>query len=383
MSENDTQTMADRRKVLTGVGVTALGGLAGCTGGNSSTNNQDTTTEEPLNLDFGGMSLNVTINTGKFAQSFQRWVIPRVEEKYNLNINAETMWTSQQTSKVLANRKNPPAAVMMGREGIHRLAKEDMLVPLSDHTDVVTNYSEVHDQFKWDDGHGVAYEIGEVDPLVVLGDGPFDSAPKSWDAMFKQSNKIALTPFAWSSGPQVLMMAAAIASDAEFGSISKKSQIDAGFQYLEENVAPKTTAIWKNAQQLKQLVASKSADAFVPWFDYINAHWLRKKEYEMMRRPKPAGIPYAQSVAVTKNNSKKKQKAALAYINEALAADFQTKASRFLVQGVTNKNAELAPIAKKIDVPTAETFSGLTYQNFEFMWANRSKWEKRWASIFK
>lgn len=378
----------DRREVLASLGALSIGSAAGCLsrtgddggdeGGDGNEADADSNGDEEPDLDFGGEALNVMINTGKFAQSFQRWGIPRAEEKYNLNINAELAWTSEQTTAITANPENPPDAIMLGRGGIHELAQQDLLVPLGEHSDIVTHYEDIHDQFKWNDGHGAAWELGEVGPLVVTSDGHWSETPDSWDQMFRESDSFALCPFSWAQGPQVLMMAAAVATGEDFG--SSNLDIDAGFNYLEEHVAPNQEGTWENTQQLLQMVGNKVADSFLVWIDYIDAELILSDEYDMMRRPDPTGIPYAQSVAVPKNSSNKE--AALAYINEALAPDFQETASNFMAQGVTNRNAELGETAKRIGAPTADDFSELTYQDFDYMWDNRDEWAERWSAVF-
>ncbi|WP_165874882.1 extracellular solute-binding protein [Natrarchaeobius oligotrophus] len=367
-----TETTCNRRRLLTGVGALSVSGVAGCV----STNGEEETIEG--SGDIGGETLNVMINAGRFAEMFERSVIPNAEEKYDLTINADIAFTGEQTSEITANPDNPPDAVMLGRDGIYELAQQDLLEPLDEHTDTVTHYEDVHDHLKWDDDHGVAWSLGEASPLVVRGDEHWDHTPDTWDEVFRESETISLVPFDWAEGPQVLMMAAAIATDDDFSSADL--DIDAGFEYLEEHVEPKVTNIWQNEQQLLQLVGNEATDSFVPWIDYIDPELLREENYEMVRRPDPTGIPYAQCVAVTSNSDNKE--AALAYINEALDPDLQEEASEYMGQGVTNANAEMAEVAEDIGAPSAEEFEELEYQDFEMMWENRSEWAERWSALF-
>ena len=62
--------------------------------------------------------------------------------------------------------------------------------------------------------------------------------------------------------------------------------------------------------------------------------------------------------------------------------EFQETMSAAMGAGVTNKNAEVADVAKQFGVTTPDKFDQLTYPDFGFIWENRSDWSDRWSQIF-
>jgi putative spermidine/putrescine transport system substrate-binding protein len=77
-----------------------------------------------------------------------------------------------------------------------------------------------------------------------------------------------------------------------------------------------------------------------------------------------------------------KKEAAMAYVNEALAPEFQKTASGQIGVGVTNTEAELNPKAKEYGVPTVDNYDQFTHPDFEFIRENRSEWTDRWQELF-
>lgn len=377
----------DRRKFLAGVGTGVVGSVAGCsesgTGGTDTpadSGEGDDSTEAPpedTGLDFGGEELNVTLNVGAFAEVFKKHLIPSVEEKYNLNINFEEAFTSQSLTKIQANPENPPDVAMIDAIGVEKASRKGWLEPIGDHTDIVSNYGDIPEKFKHYDGSGVSWEVGEVFP--VINTNSWDSVPTSWDETMKNAESISLVPFSWSGGPYLLLMASAIATGEDFG--SSDLDVDAGFDYLEEHVAPKVTTTYGGVASAKQQLAGGNVDTILDFWAYMVFDMFQNDTpVQGVWRPEPAAIPVAETVVVP--NGTDKMDAAMAYVNEALSVDFQEKMSGEIGAGVTNKNAEVADIAKEFGAPTADDFDDYTFPDFKYIWENREAWSERWAEIF-
>lgn len=384
MTQQTPKSELQRRRFLAGVGAGIVGGIAGCTGGGDGDGDDDgaATTEAPddsdgPDLDFGGEELNVTLNVGAFAEVFKKHLIPRVENKYNLSVNFEEAFTTQSLTKIQANPDNPPDVAMIDVIGVEKASRNGWLEPISDHTDIVRNYGDIPSKFKHYDDTGVSWEVGEVFPVVNSDE--WDTMPTSWDGVMRNAKSISLVPFSWSGGPYLLLMASAVATGEDFS--SGDLDVDAGFDYLEEHLAPKVKSTYGGVASAKQQIASGNVDTILDFWAYmVFDMFLNKSPVKGVWRPDPAAIPVAETVVVPQGTDK--MDAAMAYVNEALSVEFQEAASAEMGAGVTNQKATVAPIAKNFGAPTADDFDKYTFPNFQYIWDNREAWGERWAEIF-
>lgn len=327
--------------------------------------------------DFGGEELNVFVNLGNVGGSHKRHLIPEFEEKYNVTVNTTTGVTTQMLTKLEANPNNPPDVMQMDVIGVQKATvQNDWLAPITEFSDLVPHYENIHPKFKHYEDTGVSWNIGEVAP--VLNTNMWDSVPGSWGEIISNSSATGLVPFSWSAGPYLLLMASAIAQEKDFS-----SQLDPGpgFQYLEENLAPDVSATFQGVASAKQQLASGNWDTLNMFWDYmVYDMFLNQAPIAVPRRLDPAGIPYAATVEVASGSSMKE--AAMLYVNEACSPSFQTKMSGFMGAGVTNTEADVAPPAQKYDVPTVDTFDQLQFPDFGYIWENRDQWSERWSEIF-
>jgi len=372
------------------MGTGIASGIAGCLGGDGSDGGDGDDGDEPTptpseamddsdgtDLDFGGEELNVTLNVGAFAEVFKKYLIPHVENKYNLSVNFEEAFTTQSLTKIQANPDNPPDVAMIDVIGVEKAARNGWLEPISDHTDIVTNYGDIPSKFKHYGDTGVSWEVGEVFP--VINTDLWDSMPTSWDEVIRNAQSISLVPFSWSGGPYFLLMASAVATGEDFS--SDALNVDAGFDYLEKHVAPKVKSTYGGVASAKQQVASGNVDTILDFWAYmVFDMFLNQSPVRGVWRPSPAAIPVAETVVVPKGTDK--MDAAMAYANEALSVEFQEAASAAMGAGVTNQRATVADIAQQFGAPTADDFDKYTFPNFRYIWDNREQWGERWAEIF-
>jgi putative spermidine/putrescine transport system substrate-binding protein len=369
----------DRRQFLKSATAISVAGVAGCIGDDGqdeegSTNGDD---GNELERDFDGMTLDVMINAGPYFDLYQRHLVPRLEDKYNLNLNIEIGFTNEQVSKMLANRDNPPDSLNLDLVGAERLNHEDVLTDLDEFADLMPNYDDIYDKFKQFDGKGVTWEIGEVSPVI---NDQWDSDPSSWDELFEMGEDQGIVPFSWSAGPMLVVLGAALQTGDSFD--SESPDIDAGFQYLQENVAPSVSVEINQNSQAKQLISGGDVDTLLPFWDYIIPDLLLEDNgVTMARRLDPVAIPYQETLVIPEKSEKKE--AAATYINEVLSVEFQETMSGFLVQGVTNRNAQTHNAAERVGAPKPENFEDF-YQapHFRNIWENKSEWNEQWGTTF-
>lgn len=392
MSDNDSST---RRKFLRAAGGAGLLGLAGCTGGGGGGGGDTPTprveertvvkektviqerTPEPTEYDFGGAELDVILNVGSIAEAHKRFVIPQMEEKYNLSINSTEAVTTQQLTQVQANPNNPPDVLIPDVIGVERAARNGWLEPIRKHTDIVTNLNKIPSKFVHYDSTGVSWQVGEV--LPVINTNIWDSTPTSWDAVMKNGNDMALVPFSWSGGPYLLLMAAAVATGREFSSPSL--DVEAGFNYLEEHLKPNVKTTYQGVASAKQQLATGNFDTTLPFWDYMVFDMFQQNApIETINRPDPVGIAFAETVAVPRGTDK--MEASMLYVNECLSVRFQEAMSGLMGNGVTNEDAQTNPTAKDFGAPGPDEFDELAFPDFRLIWENRDAWAERWDEIF-
>lgn len=397
MPDNDIGIEShNRRKVLKVGGASAIGltGLAGClTGGgggdgdgdgdgdttteDDSGNGGDTTTEDDGgDMDFGGEELNIMVNVGAIDTVHREHLIPRVEEKYNLEINAQTAVTTEQLTQVQANPDSPPDLLIPDVIGLERASREEWLEPLTDHTDLVPQVDNIYDKFVHYDGAGASWEVGEV--LPVINTQLWDETPTSHEDVMMNSNSTAVVPFSWSGGPYLLLMASAIATGESFDS---QLDVQAGFDWMEENFAPNVSSEYGGVASAKQQLASGNVDSLNLFWDYMVFDMFQDDQpIDPLFRLDPAGIAFAESVCVTRNAEH--MDAALVYANECLSPWFQEKASEVMGSGVTNENASVNEQALEFGATTSDEFDQLMFPDFQYIWENRDDWSERYNSLF-
>jgi len=387
--DNSGIRSSNRRRFLKVSGASAIGvtGLAGCLGGGGGSGGgddgggddggDDTATEgESADIDFEGAELDVMLNVGAIDTVHKEFLIPRVEEKFNLNINTTTAVTTEQLTKVQANPDSPPDVLIPDVIGIEKAAREEWLEPLTDHTDLVPEVENINDKFVHFGGTGASWEVGEV--LPVINTDMWDSTPTSHAEVMKNSNATAAVPFSWSGGPYLLLMASAIATGEPFNS---ELDVEAGFDWMEENFAPNVSSEYGGVASAKQQLASQNVDTLNLFWDYMVFDMFQDDQpIDPLFRLDPKGIAFAESVAVTRNADN--MDAALVYANECLSPWFQEKASEQMGSGVTNENAEVNEQAKAFGATTSDEFDQLAFPNFRYIWENRSEWSERYNSLF-
>ncbi|MFC6939230.1 substrate-binding domain-containing protein [Salinirubellus sp. GCM10025818] len=345
--------------------------------GDGGSTETDAGTDSGEARDFGGETLNVMLNVGSISTVHQQELIPRVEEKYNLNINTETAVTTQQLTQIQANPDNPPDVIIPDVIGIERASRNEWLEPMSDHEDIVTNLGDIYDKFVHYDSTGVSWEIGEV--LPVVNTNMWDEPPTSYEQVMTESESTSLVPFSWSGGPYLLLMASAIATGEDFS--SSDLDVEAGFQYLEENLKPNVSNSYQGVASAKQQLASGNVDTLNVFWDYMVFDMFQNDApITPVFRPDPVGIAFAESVAVPRNTDK--MEAAMTYANECLSVEFQEAASAAMGCGVTNQNATVADQALEFGAATPDTFEDLAFPDFQYIWDNRDDWSQRWNEIF-
>ncbi|MEF8841365.1 MAG: extracellular solute-binding protein [Haloarculaceae archaeon] len=353
------------------------GGDGGSDGGDGGGSTDTATETEEGARDFGGETLNVMLNVGAIDTVHKQELIPRVEEKYNLEINTETAVTTQQLTQIQANPDNPPDVIIPDVIGIEKANREGWLEPMSDHTDIVTNLSDIYDKFVHYDSTGVSWEIGEVAPVVNTN--MWDEVPTSYEQVMTESSGTSLVPFSWSGGPYLLLMASAIATGEDFS--SPDLDVESGFDYLEENLKPNVSNTYQGVASAKQQLAGGNVDTLNVFWDYMVFDMFQNDApIDVVFRPDPVGIAFAESVAVPKNTDK--MEAAMTYANECLSVEFQEAMSAAMGAGVTNENATIAEGAEAFGAATPDTFDQLAFPDFQYIWENRDDWSQRWDETF-
>lgn len=367
-------SLTNRRTFLTAAGASSVVALAGCLGNGDDT---DDANGDDSDFDFSGETIDVRLNAGALAQHQRQNVIPRVEDKYGITVNEESSTTGQMITEIASNPNNPPDVVDINVNGIFEAQREDWLATIGDYTDIVQNYDDVYDEVKYYDDKGVSWYLGEVSP--VINTDQWDATPTSWMEVIQESDRIALAPFAWTQG-LILLLASSIATDEPFN--SPDLDVDAGFQWMEDNIKPSHTHTIQGITQANQLITQNDADVLLPaWDIWVIDPFQRGEPIWPMRRPDPVGIAAHQGVAVTSEGN---VEPAMAYVNELLSVEAQEQHPEIVGTTPTNREADIPQILEDFGAPTIEDVrqDNLRFPDFEFMWANQDDWSERWNQIF-
>lgn len=351
--------------------------MAGCiTGDSGSSGNGSGEQQLEGDHDFGGKEINVMLNVGDLAAVHKEHLIPRIEESYNLKINTETGATTNQLTKLQANEGNPPDVFNLDVIGVDKASRNGWLEPINQHKDVVPNLSDIDKKFIHYGSEAASWQVGAF--LPVINTNKWDSTPESHAEVMKNSSATALCPFSWSNGPNLLLMASAIATGEPFDS---KLDVEQGFQWLEENLKPNVSSEIQGVSSANQQLANGNVDALNLYTDFLSfGMWKNDAPIDPLFRLEPTTCAFAETVSVAKNSDNKE--AAMAYVNEALSPWFQEKVSKAMGAGVTNTKASLSQVAEDYGAITSDEFDQLSYPDFEYVWNNRSDWATRWNEVF-
>ncbi|WP_254809874.1 hypothetical protein [Natronosalvus amylolyticus] len=382
-------TRMQRRTVLRAAGGMATAGMVGVSGclggsddddgnGNGNGNGDGNGSGNGDDLpDFGGESLHVMLNAGALAEHQRQNVIPRVEEKYNLEINDEQSTTGAMITAIQSNPENPPDVIDVNVNGIFQAHRNDWLASFADHTDILTNYEHIYDEAKYYDDHGVSWYFGELSP--VINTDHWDEIPTSWEEVIERADNIAMAPFAWTQG-EFLLLASSIATGEPYD--AAEPDVDAGFEWMEEHIKPKHTHTIEGIAQANQLLTSGEADVLLPaWDIWVTDLYLRGTPIRPVRRPDPVGIAAHQGVAVPEAGN---VEPAMAYVNELLSLESQEEHPGIVGTGQTHRDATLPEDIQEFGAPTIDDVrdGSLKIPNYEFMWQNQDGWSEQWNQIF-
>lgn len=381
--------IASRRTILRAAAAsTAMAGFAGCLGDDDDDSVDDTDddgddaddtddTEDDTDLDFEGESIHVMLNAGALAEHQRQNVIPRVEEKYNLEVTEESTTTGAMITQIETNPDDPPDVVDINVNGIFQAHDNGWLASFADYTDIVENYDRVYDEVKYYDDHGVSWYLGEVGPVVNTD--AWDPMPTSWEEVVLESDNIAMAPFAWTQG-LVLLLISSMVTDEPFD--SNDLDVDAGFDWMEENIKPRHSHTIEGISQANQLILQGDADVLLPaWDIWVTDPFLRGEPIRPVRTPDPLGIAAHQGVGVLEAGN---TEAGMAYVNELLSVESQEEHPMIVGTSPTNQDAEIPEEIQEFGAPTIDDVrdGNLLFPDFEFMWENADTWSERWNEIF-
>jgi len=384
-------------KAAGGLGVAGLTGLAGCTSGSDSsgeptsspTSEADTDSSTPGTtsgtatssgqeaMDFGGEEITVLVNLGGLATFQREVVVPRVEEKYNLNINTEQTTTGPMVSQIQANPDSPPDVVDINPNGIWTLNRNDYLATFSDYPDVMTNAEQVYDHVKYFDDTGMGWMLQEVMPIINTN--AYDSNPSSWVETVENAESIAIPPYTWTQG-LMLLMSAAIATGDDFS--SSDLDVESGWEWQQEHMEPKTYTVINGQSQAKQLVSQGQVDALVPtWDSWLLDMYRNDAPVAGARGLSPASIDATQTFGVPKNGN---VEAGMAYVNEAVSAYAQERHPQYTGCGIVNSEAQYPQeiLDLGIDPVQEGDLSNLKRPDYQYMWDNSDQWAETWNTIY-
>lgn len=229
MTDESNGRSVPRREFLTATGAVTLGGLAGCSSGD--TNNQNTTTQEsgddtdsdtttqgapdsPMDIsEFPPADYSKSLNVWNWYTAWSEWAVPQFEKDYGMDDVTLSGYSSpdQWYAKLQSENHsidNISGSVILVQPSV----EEGLLQPLpvdkmSGYQDLIDPVKKAVEQHATKDGEVYALpQSTVVAPVLGYNEEYFDSEPDSWDYLWDEDLKGKV--FMWGFSNVACMIAA-------------------------------------------------------------------------------------------------------------------------------------------------------------------------------
>lgn len=373
------------KKLLAVAMIAAMTALAGCGGGNQSSQPAESSEPEAPAAeseaeaeeseasdtaaageakDFEGAELVVA--TWGWTASNVAELSAAFEEQYNCKIVIdETSGNADRLNKIMAQKANPEMDIALMSESFAVKANQEGLFEKID-TGVVTNLDNLYDFAKNADGYGPCYSV--VRYGIIYDADTVTEAPVSYMDLFsgKYNGQLSLPDMASTAGPYLLVALA----EAQGGS---QENVDAAFQLLadnKDNIAQfySASSDVQTGFTTGEIAVSVFMDMNVPTLQEagVNAQWVE---------PEEGCFSAAATINVIKDCPN--PELAQLYVNYMLSDEVQSQVADKLSEAPTSRNATM-PEEKKAYLAFGEdAVAGLRKFDDTYIDSQKADWIER------
>lgn len=322
-------------------------------------------------------TLTIGIWAGAQGEYIKKEVVAPFQSQFNCRVLVNEGWTLPQIAKVRAERANPQHTVVFVDDlGIDILKREGLIDVLPKAN--MPNLAKVFPRFIYDDGYGVAIGIsmaGIAYNTKLLK--PIESYRDVWGEKFRR--RIAMLSMRSTSGPMVVMTAAALATG--------KPYKDA--QYLADQAWPLLTELkpnildiaQSNAQAANQVIQGEALIELIDYSKWIYPYTKQNAPIDMCY-PKEGTWAGVNCMVLVKGSPN--QDLGAEFMNRMLDAKVQLGLSTFALAAPPIRDVEFpAEVRKYLAYPESRMDElGLFSPDWKYVNEARSGWTEKWNTIF-
>jgi len=311
------------------------------------------------------------ITSAVYRKSFDRFVVPKMKELYNIEVVASPFLSAETLAKAIAQKDNPTTTVFMLDEGPWLQGKELGLWANLDAAKI-TNLSDVPAQFKDKDGQGTAMM------LILLG-MIYDEqalkannipAPVSLHDMWNPAlrNRVSIQQFSSTFAYTLLAHTNYVAG----GDVNKS--FDPGFAKLVQ-IRPNVRTFSGPAAQLIQLFQQK--EIWMAWGAHFTAMQAAAAGSPVRwAAPKEGAAGYAHYIAIAKGAPNQTEGQLL--VNLVLSPEYQKVMAETDFMGPSNLKTQFDPEFEKTFPVNSKTMSAAVPVPWLAYNRNRITLNERW-----
>lgn len=313
--------------------------------------------------------LVVTMFGGAMEQGWRRTVIEPFEKQFKVRVTVASGTTLVTLAKMRAEKGNPqmdvvvmdsPGAVPAAAEGLWEKldpARIPVMKELPDWAiDKDRNYVSWLTAY-----YGLAYNTQKV-----------KEPPASWEDLFKPEYKgRVIFPDMSNVGATYLLHVFAILTGGDINS----NNVESAFRKVKA-LRPSVLTLWTSHDQVAQLLTQ--GEAWIGPWPSDRAITIKAQGAPIGISAPREGVPFNTSqMGIVKGT--KRRELAEKYINFALGAEAQQRASEAIFIGPTNPNAKVpSGLARDLGIDPAAPLKKLPPPDFSRIAAYRDGWVERW-----
>lgn len=324
-----------------------------------------------------GKTITIGIWAGAQGEFIKKNVVQPFEQEFGCRVLINEGWTLPQIAKIRAERADPQHTVVFVDDlGVEILKREGLIDPLP--AAQMPNLEKVFPRFIFDEGYGVAIGISMAgiayNPTII---DPIESYRDLWDPRF--ARKIAMLSMRSTSGPMMVVTAAALATGKPYGEAQYLA--DEAWPLLEELKPNILNIAQSNAQAANQVIQGEASLHLIDYSKWVYPYTIQGAPITMCY-PKEGAWAGVNCMALVKGSP-----------NQDLGAEFMNRMLDAGVQSELSQFALAAPPIRDMELPE-ETLKYLAYPEskmdelslFSPDWAHvnqaRDGWTEKWNTIF-
>lgn len=324
-----------------------------------------------------GETMTIGIWAGAQGEYIKKEVVAPFMKDFDCRVLVNEGWTLPQIAKVRAEKASPQHTVVFVDDlGIDILKREGLINPMA--KEKMKNLANVYPRFIYNDGYGVAIGISMAgigyNPKLIKAPGSYKEL---WDEKYRR--KLTLLSARSTSGPMVIMTAAALATGKHY----KEAQYmaDKAWPLLEQLKPNVLNIAQSNAQAANQVIQGESFMELIDYSKWVYPYTIKGAAIDMAY-PKEGTWAGVNCMVLVKGAPH--QDLGAAFMDRMLDAKAQAGLAKFALAAPPVKGLDFPPdVLKYIAYPETKMDQlGLFSPDWTHVNQARGAWTEKWNTIF-